>query len=114
VRRPLSESGLAWAKLKRSKREYEMTSTKARKYLRKLLCSFTNGAILHLLAELSVEEAIEARRKGNELLYQRLSLVEAGLIVAGYGVDAVCPDYKGGVVPALKERHLNNGERNHG
>ena len=62
-----------------TRREYEMTNIKARKHLRKLLGSFTNGAILHRLAELAVEEAIEARRKGNELLYQRLTLVEAGL-----------------------------------
>jgi hypothetical protein len=91
-----------------------MTNTKARKYLRKLLRSFTNGAILHLLAELSVEEALEARRRGNELLYQRLTLVEAGLIVAGYGVDAACPDYTGCAIQASKGRHMNNGESNHG
>ena len=35
---------------------------------------------------------MEARRKGNDLLCQKLSLVEAGLIIAGYGVDAACPE----------------------
>jgi hypothetical protein len=75
----------------RTRRENTMTNDRAKRHLRRLLNSFTNGAILHLLAELSVEEAIEAKRKGNELHYQRLMLVEAGLIVAGYGVDAACP-----------------------
>ena len=43
-------------------------------------------------AQRQVFEAIEAKRKGNELLYQRLSLVEAGLIIAGYGIDAANPE----------------------
>ncbi len=91
-----------------------MTRTKARKLLRKLRRWFSNGAVLHLLAELSVEEAIEARRRGNELLYQRLMLVEAGLLVAGYGLDAACPEHAGGPARAPKESHADNPRSNHG
>ena len=69
-----------------------MTNDRAKRHLRVVLRSFSTGGVLHFLAELSVEEALEARRKGNELHYQRLTLVEAGLIVAGYGVDAACPE----------------------
>ena len=69
-----------------------MSDEEAKQKLRKLLHSFTTGRILHLLAQLSIERAAKERQKGNELLYQRLALVEAGLIVAGYGADTACPE----------------------
>ncbi len=69
-----------------------MTEDKAKKRLASLLHSFTAGRLLHLLAQLFAEAAKEARQDKKELLYQRLVLVEAGLIVAGYGVDAACPE----------------------
>ena len=69
-----------------------MTEHDARKRLRKMLHSFTAGRILHMLAELQIEEAKDARRNGDELLHQKLALIEAGLIIVGYGVDVVCPE----------------------
>jgi hypothetical protein len=69
-----------------------MSDDEAKHKLRKLLRSYTTGRILHLLAQLSIERAKKERRNGNELLYQRLVLFEAGLIVAGYGADTACPE----------------------
>ncbi len=69
-----------------------MTEHDAKKRLRKMLRSFTVGRILHILAQLHIEAAKEARRNGNELLYQKLALVEPTLIIVGYGVDAACPE----------------------
>jgi hypothetical protein len=69
-----------------------MTDDIAKKHLRKLLRAYTPGRILHLLAELSVEEAKSARQNGNDALYQQLTLVEAGLILVGYGLDVARPE----------------------
>ncbi len=90
-----------------------MTDNTAKKLLRRMLRSFTAGRVLHLLAHLHVEAAKEARQNGNELLYMQLALIEAGLIVAGYGVDAAWPDQEYAVLFAERKTQPNHTRRNH-
>jgi hypothetical protein len=68
-----------------------MTEKQAKKQLQKMLQSFSQGSILHLLAELFREEAEEARRDGDVKLYRQCKLAESALIVVGMGLDAVSP-----------------------
>jgi hypothetical protein len=68
-----------------------MTEEKARRYLSRMLNSFTPGTVLHLLAEV-LRDAEEARLGGlDELAEKRLRNAEAALFVVGLGVDAACP-----------------------
>ena len=52
-----------------------MTDDKAKQDLRKMLCSFTAGGILHLLARVYWEDARNAQEDGNPSLSEDLMTV---------------------------------------
>jgi len=68
-----------------------MTEETARRQLRKMLKSFTQGSVLHLLGEIFEERAEEARRDGDEIRRDQCDSVAKALFVVGLGIDAACP-----------------------
>lgn len=68
-----------------------MKELQAKKILRKLLRDFTAGSILHLLADVYRENAVEASQCEDEMAFERCKSLEAALYVVGIGVDGACP-----------------------
>jgi hypothetical protein len=68
-----------------------MTEQNAKRQLRRMLRSLTTGSLLHLLAELFRETAVQPRRRREEPDRDKVRDVASTLFVVGVGVDAVCP-----------------------
>lgn len=68
-----------------------MTDETARRQLKRMMKSFTQGSILHLMSELFEEMAEEARRRGDETRAEQYRTVAATLFVVGLGLDGACP-----------------------
>ena len=69
-----------------------LTDEQAKQRLIELLRSNTAGSILHLLAQVYQDLTKKAKANGFDQRVEQLTLVEATLIVVGYGVDVVCPN----------------------
>lgn len=68
-----------------------MNEKQAKRQLERMLCSFTVGSVLHLLADLHREAANQARQADDSIAYRQCRLVEQTLVVVGMGVDAARP-----------------------
>ncbi len=68
-----------------------MTQNQAKKYLERMLRSFTPGSVLHLLGEVIREEGEGARSSGNKNLHRQCQVAEHALFVVGMGLDAALP-----------------------
>lgn len=68
-----------------------MTDEAAKRQLRRMLKQFTQGSILHLLAEAFEQDAKEAGEDGDENRQEQCRTVASALFVVGLGVDAACP-----------------------
>lgn len=68
-----------------------MNQDKAKKALSKMLDSYTPGTILSFLAEIFQEEAEDARRASDEVIYKRMKRAESACIVFGCGLDSTLP-----------------------
>jgi hypothetical protein len=68
-----------------------VTEKKAKKWLRRMLDSFTPGSVLALLAELFHADAQEAQQEGDPTAEEQCRQAEATLIVVGLGIDAIRP-----------------------
>ena len=63
----------------------------AKRQLRTMLGSFTQGSILHLLGDVFEELAEEASGIGEEGRRDQFISVAKTLFVVGLGIDAACP-----------------------
>ncbi len=63
----------------------------AKRQLRTMLGSFTQGSILHLLGEVFEEMAEEAGRDDDPGRQDQCLSVARTLFVVGLGIDATCP-----------------------
>ncbi len=68
-----------------------MKAKKAKKELRLMLESLTQGSILPLLSEVFEELAEVARKDGDETRVEQCRMVAVTLFVVGLGIDAACP-----------------------
>lgn len=68
-----------------------MSEEKAKQQLRRMLRTKTQGAILHLLAEVFREDAEEARQNNDLLAFDQAKHIEYALFVVGLGLDAASP-----------------------
>jgi hypothetical protein len=68
-----------------------MTDETARRQLKRMMRSFTQGSVLHLLGDVFEEMAEEARRGGDQIRREQCESVSKTLFVVGLGVDSACP-----------------------
>ncbi len=68
-----------------------MTDVVAKRQLQRMLWSFTQGSILHLLAEVFEQRAAKASDEGDETRAEQYRAVAATLFTVGLGIDAACP-----------------------
>ena len=68
-----------------------MTDETARRQLKRMMRSFTQGSILHLLGEVFEEMAEKGGRAGDEIRSEQCDSVAKTLFVVGLGIDLACP-----------------------
>ena len=68
-----------------------MTDDMAKRQLKRMMKSFTQGSILHLLGEVFEEMAEEARLDGDDVRREQCDSVAKTLFVVGLGIDSACP-----------------------
>lgn len=68
-----------------------MTDDMAKRQLQRMMKSFTQGSILHLLGELFEEMAEVARLDGEDVRREQCASVAKTLFVLGLGIDSACP-----------------------
>lgn len=68
-----------------------MTDVAAKRQLQRMLRSFTQGSILHLLADVFEEQATKASEVGDETRAEQCRTVAVTLFTVGLGIDAACP-----------------------
>jgi hypothetical protein len=68
-----------------------MTDQTARRQLKRMLKSFTQGSILHLLGEVFEEMSEKAAQDGDVVRQEQCDSVAKTLFVVGLGLDSACP-----------------------
>jgi hypothetical protein len=68
-----------------------MTDQTARRQLKRMLKSFTQGSIMHLLGEIFEEMSELARLDGDDVRREQCDSVAKTLFVTGLGIDAAYP-----------------------
>lgn len=63
----------------------------AKRQLRTMLGSLTQGSVLYLLGEVFEEMSGEAAQTGDEVRQDQCLSLAATLFVVGLGIDAACP-----------------------